>query len=532
MLMTKNIMIIIDVACLILSAYMMIFTMRRCQSEKKHYFVLLLMSLLFYLMGNTVELVSSSEEAIIIGLKLVYTGSVFSAPLFMLFTLEYCDIKFRRGTIVAALVPPLLTLISVWTLDYHTLFYKSYYLEFPSVQIVPGEMYFFTNAYLFLHVLVSFVVLVREMRKTIAPIKRKVLSLMMAACLSPLIAQALYLLLTYVLTTPVSGISMTPQMFCVTLTFFFVSVVRYDVFDFAPKAYSLSFNLLNEAVVFVDTDMKYNSSNKATANIFPQIDTLRKGMLITKLEDWPDKLTALCVKSNSDEDSDKESDEDCVDFELPVSQTAETRFYNAKVTAITSKKKVLGYTILIRDTTDVTVLMNQLKATARTDALTGIYNKGYFTELVKREYERSNRENKPYGAIMFDLDFFKKCNDTHGHHAGDVVLRTVATQVKDTIRSYDLFGRYGGEEFSLFIPGADGEFIVNLAERIREKIQNTVCLYDSKEIKITSSLGVALKSDDDESSEELFKRADMALYRAKENGRNQVVLYSGYENSS
>jgi len=153
------------------------------------------------------------------------------------------------------------------------------------------------------------------------------------------------------------------------------------------------------------------------------------------------------------------------------------------------------------------------------DYLTGCYNRAFFEKSAKEELERATRYQKPLSLLMLDLDYFKKVNDTYGHMAGDGVLKQVAATINDILRSSDIFGRFGGEEFVMLIPETTVEGAVNVAEKIRSAIENTVCPMAGK---ITVSIGVVERTAD-ESLDDLYRRVDKQLYRAKTSGRNCVV---------
>lgn len=165
------------------------------------------------------------------------------------------------------------------------------------------------------------------------------------------------------------------------------------------------------------------------------------------------------------------------------------------------------------------------------DPLTGLSNRGYLEHRLKEEIANSKRHKTHLSAILMDIDYFKKVNDTYGHHAGDTVLENVADYLKNEIlREGDTVVRYGGEEFLILLPHTEKEKAYIVAERIRKDIENKkIKIEDNKsikkDIKITFSLGVSELSDivnKTDSGNELIKKADEALYKAKEEGRNRV----------
>ena len=165
---------------------------------------------------------------------------------------------------------------------------------------------------------------------------------------------------------------------------------------------------------------------------------------------------------------------------------------------------------------------------ATLDALTNLNNRRQFETRLGQEISITKRQGKPLCAMMVDIDFFKRVNDTHGHAAGDEVLRTVAGIIKQTLRESDIPARYGGEEFAVLLPFTHLDEAKVVGERLRKAIENTSITInqgseDEKQIKVTISMGLA-EFDSKESGEALFERADKALYNAKANGRNQVQV--------
>ena len=162
---------------------------------------------------------------------------------------------------------------------------------------------------------------------------------------------------------------------------------------------------------------------------------------------------------------------------------------------------------------------HELKEMATHDGLTGLLNRNTIEKKLMEEASRSIRHGSPFSIIIFDIDYFKKVNDTYGHNAGDEVLKKISSCVADLIRTIDKVGRWGGEEFLALAPETTLEEAMALAERIRSSIES---IRYSKAAPVTVSLGVA-QFKGEESCEELVKRADAALYKAKDEGRNRAV---------
>jgi diguanylate cyclase (GGDEF)-like protein len=155
---------------------------------------------------------------------------------------------------------------------------------------------------------------------------------------------------------------------------------------------------------------------------------------------------------------------------------------------------------------------------AMIDSLTQVDNRRLLNQLLQEEVNRAERYNLPFSILLFDLDWFKRINDSLGHNTGDKVLQEVAQELRQNIRTTDPFGRWGGDEFLCLAINSDGEQAIELAERLRDLLQRHH--FDSVE-KITASFGVTtyLKGD---TPETLIRRADLGLYKAKADGRNRV----------
>jgi diguanylate cyclase (GGDEF)-like protein len=169
--------------------------------------------------------------------------------------------------------------------------------------------------------------------------------------------------------------------------------------------------------------------------------------------------------------------------------------------------------------------LHELREQASTDALTGLYNRRHFREVLQRELARAKRNGTCIALVMIDIDYFKKINDTYGHGAGDLVLREMGALLKENTRAGDTACRFGGEEFALILPESGGEGARLKAETLRRAVSELDLAYDGQELgRLTASFGIALFPDHADEPDALLRAADEALYAAKGAGRNRVMI--------
>ena len=227
-----------------------------------------------------------------------------------------------------------------------------------------------------------------------------------------------------------------------------------------------------------------------------------EGCLTPKMDNqnWLEYLIANKGKKNS----------------VKIELAGEIKYFSISASLISEEKQ--HYAIIMSDITEQEMYKQELEHLTITDTLTGIGNRRFFQNKMTEECSRATRYNYPFSLILFDIDYFKQVNDEHGHNVGDEVLKEYTKLIAPMLRENDIFCRIGGEEFIILLPHVDGVNAQKIAEKLRHAIE------ESKQIiPITMSFGVTqYKSGEDEES--VFKRVDKALYAAKENGRNRVVV--------
>ena len=216
----------------------------------------------------------------------------------------------------------------------------------------------------------------------------------------------------------------------------------------------------------------------------------------------------------------------------PKTRTIELDFIKKDSTAITMEviinydykgNKLVGFHGVARDITFEKVSDAELYFKANNDPLTKLDNRRSFMDSGKREFELAKRHHKPLSVLMLDIDFFKKINDTYGHDAGDKVLQEFAEAGAKVLRNTDFFGRLGGEEFAVLATETNLEGAIKLSEKLRATYEKHQVCYENFLIKFTVSIGVTTLNVNDKNFEEMLKRADKLLYKAKNTGRNKVI---------
>lgn len=187
-----------------------------------------------------------------------------------------------------------------------------------------------------------------------------------------------------------------------------------------------------------------------------------------------------------------------------------------------------GVVGVIADITERKRMMVEMCRLARTDCLTGLWNRGYFVELASQEIARCKRSGNDLSLLLVDVDHFKQVNDEYGHDIGDKVLVGVAETLRETLREVDVIARFGGEEFVVMLPDTGGVAAYKAATRICGAMREQVFAYEQNHpIQVTVSIGVTAYNDMENSLDALLKSADTAMYAAKHRGRDRVVYFAG-----
>ncbi|WP_066501544.1 diguanylate cyclase [Abyssisolibacter fermentans] len=310
-------------------------------------------------------------------------------------------------------------------------------------------------------------------------------------------------------------------------------VFKYDLFSISPIARDKVFDVVDEGIVVCSPEGTVVDINPSACKFFRQHE------LNTCLEDEVyklDKTKKLWTKRSKEKAKElleqkyekwhkaiQEMRSD--NFEITVTLDGEEYYYYITVhTLNTIKHSEVGTISMIRDITTEKRKNKILKIKAERDGLTKVFNKVSFVENVNIWLSNVKKDDAGIFMLVLDIDYFKKINDDNGHIAGDYVLETMVELINKCIREGDMIGRLGGEEFGVFLRNCKKKTAVEIAERIRKNIEKYEFIYKGKIINATVSIGISETVDEDLSFEQLFLKADTALYKAKQNGRNRVVI--------
>jgi diguanylate cyclase (GGDEF)-like protein len=473
-------------------------------------FFWLFLCVALYSAGYAVEISHSDLSSILIAIRLEYFGLAFVAPMLLLFALH-----FVRGCAVppslyaAILFIPSITLIIVLTIESHDLFYVNPRIDttgyFPVLVFERGFWYNVQYIYLLLTSLSSVVLFIVHAFRTSRKKKHQAITMAVGSFV-PLLSAVIY-----IAGIVPGNIDLAPFALVISGVVYWFALFRLGLFELVPAAREMALDTIRDAFLVVNKNNILLDLNPAARSL-PGLSALNPGDDLEKNEYLGSHLKPLLQREVNQ-----------VHFSLNHPLQGQFFYsadsYNLQPHFFSSS----GISILIRDETETTMLMKKLSNQANLDSLTGLLNRRYLMQLGEQQLALARKHTRPLGVILFDLDHFKAVNDHYGHLAGDEVLKYIARRAENCLRSDDLLGRYGGEEFVVFLLGADLSTSIAIGERIRQGIETIQVDFQGQSINISVSVGVyTAPINGNETLTEMLGQADRALYQAKHNGRNQV----------
>ena len=487
------------IVCLVFSA----FAFARARSKGRYY---ALSTLFFgealYAAVYAVELTRSDLAGVLDCLGFEYLGIqlIILSLFFMVRDFKGKEPASPRLLIAAAVIPAV-TVILGFTVESHELLYIA-----PYVRRVEGltVVYFDKGPWYWVNVLVvyglycySVVELIRIARQGNAGRRTQALVLL-AGCFMTIIESVVYLADL----TP-AGIDLSAVAFAMGSVFFYSGFFRYRLFDMHPIARDAVFEHMHDAALVIDEDGAIVDFNRTARTLFPQLQDDEPGVTFSALCDGYPALRGALEKDGS-----------VASLHMPDGQE---RRFEAQRSRISGKGgREAGSLLLLYDITDREILQEKLREQASLDDLTRVANRRKFYELAEVELERARRYGHPIGFAVMDMNGFKEINDRYGHKAGDDALRLAAELCVDALRSCDIVGRIGGDEFAFVFPECDEAAAAVAAKKIRQTVGAATFSNHSAIVRLSAAVGsVGSTGPAHPELEELLATADRRMYADK-----------------
>jgi len=472
-------------------------------------FSLICVSAAIYIVGYSFELRADDLETIRFFLKLEYFGVPFISAFWLFFTIRFCKRKSPSTVLILiVMIFPLLSLFFSVTNEYHNLLYEDIttFLHNGNLLVIlhKGPWYYVQVVYAYLIQFYSIASFYKIWKKDRFQRKTQAYYIFVGS-LWPIIFSSIY----FFGLSPLA-IDLTPYGLSISAVFFFIALFRYRFLDLNETVKDITFMEINEGILVLDEKQHLVEYNKAASKIFPWLERNQIG---SALIDSPVVREILGQSIDF--------------FEIAIPYKSGLRYYEFRKTQLKEKRRPVGSVYFVQDITNQKELFLTMKDMASYDPLTKLFNRRKLFEEAEKEMQRSRRYRRKISVLMADVDDFKNINDRYGHQAGDEILRRTAEVCKERLRSTDIIGRYGGEEFMMLLPDADIENACSIAEEIRRHIEAMVIRYNEVPITTTLSIGVSTAAEltSDITLEVLIHNADVALYQAKAEGKNRVVSF-------
>lgn len=475
-----------------------------------HYIWMTLMASIFAF-AYACELLSTTLAQIKFWIIVEYIPLPLIPSFMLLMCTHYVGLKLKKWVYYVLFTIPVTTTLVQSTNELHHLYYTSMSLKenapFPIVELTYGPWFGVHSVFLYGCIMASAAILLIEWKKA-APAFRRQLLTMAVGNLIPILGAFIYLagFSPY-------GIDTGPVFICLSFVFHSIALFRFQMFSAVPIARDIVFEHMEEGVVVLDDKDIIIDYNNTVLTVFPNMNSRVIGRTVqAALSGYPElsKLVSLGEE-----------------FDYSMSVAGEGQHFHVRFTPIRNTSELqVGRIITFANITERFQMQERLRELADTDGLTQLLNKAALireSEKIVREY---TQDGGKISVIMFDIDYFKEVNDTFGHEAGDIVLTNVADAVRTTLYDDGFAGRYGGDEFILWLPDVSLTEACELADSIRKNIEAREIFVQDNEVRVTSSFGVAhaaiAPGNQEHSVQWLMREADKALYAAKKSGRNSV----------
>ncbi len=472
----------------------------------------LFLTVFVWSVAQTLSMIMRQPSAIVLASQFAYLGIALTPVAWFLFAVTYSQRvrKVPRHTLNAVTAVPALTVILALTNSWHGLIWSDWkFVEidgFVGMVTTPGSWFYVHAIYSYSLILIATAILAFSLLQY-----KQHYQTMLAAVFAPIVA-VLANLLYLSPSNPYPWLDLTTLGFVAAVLLLDLGILRRGLLKTAPIARERVVEQLKDPVLVIAHDGTILDANQSALMAWEDRESLLNSKVSGIIHSLPlERL--LDPQANSE-------------------VTIESKAYEIATTPLDTTNDETDVAIVFRDVTERRTkerelhnMKVKLEHMAHTDALTNMYNRRYFMERLQEEFERVRRHGSVLSVLVFDLDHFKRINDTYGHDHGDRVLVAVADVVNRIKRVTDIACRLGGEEFALLLPETDKTGAINLAQRLRQAIEAHTYQTSGKEsLAVTASIGVATVTAKSGEPETILKVADRAMYRAKDSGRNMVCF--------
>jgi diguanylate cyclase (GGDEF)-like protein len=371
------------------------------------------------------------------------------------------------------------------------------------VEITGSVFYYIAVMYTMILVVITNIILIYHYRIKDKIFRRQALVIILAAIMP--------LLSTFSNVFELTEFDLTTIFLSITCLFMGYSNFRLGLYRIGPIAREHIFEHMNDGFILIDMHDRFIDANSAAERLFPELAKLEVGVFINDVEN----LSWLA------------GDERRLKKDISITDpNGVIKHFQITESVIKYDNKAICRCIMLYDITEVKRLLEEISFRAERDTLTGLYNRGTFSDSSKVHLTRITSVSGEACLIIMDLDHFKNVNDSYGHLKGDEVLRTVANEITTCFRANDLLARYGGEEFIAFLPNVSEQIAVRISAKLREQVEKLEFTADDGSVfNVTISLGIAVFIPDRHKTlDDLTLDADAALYAAKNGGRNTIFI--------
>ncbi|MBM7665993.1 diguanylate cyclase (GGDEF)-like protein/PAS domain S-box-containing protein [Solibacillus kalamii] len=490
------------------------FSKRHKYTNIANYFIFYTAAISIYCFASAMTLISTTLEQISFWNTILYIGMPTSATLGLLYVMSYLGFKlsFRRSMLI--LLIPFITIIMVATNHWHHLHYRVFELDpnlgAPFVYQEIGMWYMVHGVYTFASMFVAFLLLLSHWKETAKAYRPQLIALMFGQ-LVPILTAFLYLNGL----TP-AGVDPVPMILWLSSLLYLWAINSSRLFRIMPIAKDTIYNSINDGAIVLDESYRLIEFNQASKAMMPNLNKSMFGNNFVKFwkeqtgEALPFKLVADGVATQ----------------EIKLCSEGMERIYQVRITSLDQARNRKGLLLVFTDITEVKRLQEKLEQQAYNDELTKIYNRRAFIQQSEQDFEAARETGLPFTVLLMDIDYFKRVNDTYGHHVGDQLLVHVVKVCQTQLQEGHFFARYGGEEFVIALKGYKEAEGITLADRLRGAVEKAPLMTEAGNLSATLSIGVAeVKDWTEETLYQLLHKADTALYAAKEEGRNLVKVY-------